>query len=284
MAQRADVVITGVTGRIGGMVARQLAAAGTPVRMIARDPSRAPQLAGAEVLEAAYADRAAATAAMQGARTVFMVSASEAPDRVAEHTTFVDAAVAAGVRHIVYLSFFGAAPDATFTLGRDHWATEQYIRATGMEYTFLRDNLYADFLPKMVGDDGVLRGPAEDGRVAAVAQADVADAATAVLQNPAAHIGATYGLSGPEALRLREVADTLTRVTGRTTTYQPETIEEAYASRAVYGAPQWQVDAWVSTYTSIARGELEEVTDVIQTLTGHAPMRFEEVLRRSLKA
>ena len=84
-------------------------------------------------------------------------------------------AVAAGVAHLVYTSFYGAAPDATFTLARDHWATEEHIRASGLAFTFLRDNLYADFLPLMADEHGVIRGPAGDGRVAAVAIDDVAD-------------------------------------------------------------------------------------------------------------
>ena len=51
---------------------------------------------------------------------------------------------AAGVRRVVYTSFFGAGPDSTFLLGRDHWHTEQRIRDLGLHFTFLRDNLYAD--------------------------------------------------------------------------------------------------------------------------------------------
>ena len=70
-------------------------------------------------------------AAFAGADTVFLIPAAESADRVEQHQTAVDAAVAAGVGRIVYLSFLNAAPDATFTLARDHWATEQHIRATG---------------------------------------------------------------------------------------------------------------------------------------------------------
>jgi uncharacterized protein YbjT (DUF2867 family) len=95
-----------------------------------------------------------------------MVSAAETPHRVAEHRTFVQAAADAGVEHLVYISFFGAAPTATFTLARDNWDTEQHIKASGMAYTFLRDNVYADLFLYLAGDDGVLRGPAWQGRVA----------------------------------------------------------------------------------------------------------------------
>jgi uncharacterized protein YbjT (DUF2867 family) len=270
--------ITGATGRLGGRIARRLAAAGVEQRLLVRDVSRAPVLDGAEAVEAAFADRAAVTVALQGVRTVLMVSASESPDRVEQHIAFIDAAAATGVGQVVYISFFGASPDCTFTLGRDHFATEEHLRSSGMAVTVLRDNLYADFLPSMVGEDGVIRGPAADGRVAVVAQDDIADAATAVLLDPAAHAGATYSLTGPEALTLAEVADVLTPAQGRTVTYHPETVPEAYASRASYGAPDWQVDAWVSTYTAIAAGELAGVTDDVARLSGHPATSLAELL------
>ena len=271
--------ITGSTGRLGGRVARKLADAGRSQRLLVRDPSRAPQLAGATAVQSSYADRKAVTAALDGLRTVLMVSASESPDRMSQHRAFIDAAAAAGVRQVVYISFYGAAPDCTFTLGRDHFATEEYLRASGMGFTFLRDNLYADFFPAMVGEDGVIRGPAAQGRVAAVAQDDIADAAVAVLLDPEAHAGATYSLTGPESLTLDEVAAVLTGAQGRPVAYQPETVPEAYASRAVYAAPDWQVDAWVSTYTAIAAGELAGVTGDIETLTGRPAMSLADLLR-----
>ena len=193
--------VTGATGRLGGRVARRLDAAGVSQRLLVRDLARAPRLSRAKAAHAAFSDYKAVRDALAGVPTVLMVSASEAPDRVKQHTTFVDAAVAARVRHLIYVSFYGAAPDSTFTLGRDHFATEQYIRASGLTFTFLRDNLYADFMTAMVGADGVIRGPAADGRVAAVAQHDIADAAAAVLLDPAPHAGTTYSLTGPEASR-----------------------------------------------------------------------------------
>lgn len=283
MSTRAGLVLTGVTGRLGGRVARRLAKRSTPFRMLVRDPSRAPELPDTEVMQAAYHDREAATVALRGASTLFMVSAAEAADRLADHRSLIDAAADAGVHQVIYLSFITAAADSTFTLGRDHWHTEQHVRGSGLAFTFLRDSLYADFLPTVVGTDGVLRGPAGNGRVSAVALDDVADAATAVLLDPEAHAGMAYGLTGPAALTLTEVAHTITHVTGRPVTYHDETLEEAYASRAGYGAPQWQVEAWVSTYTAIACGEFATVTDDVQQLTGHPPLTLEDVLVRSAK-
>jgi uncharacterized protein YbjT (DUF2867 family) len=226
-----------------------------------------------------YADADAVRRALGGATTLFMVSAAEAADRLDQHRTFVDAAAAAGVEHVVYTSFFGAAADCVFTLGRDHFATEQHIRASGMAFTFLRDNFYLDLLPLFAGEDGVLRGPAGDGRVSAVARADIARVAVAVLLDPAAHAGATYDLTGREALTLRDIARIVSEETGRPMSFHDETVEEAYTSRLRWPAEQWQYDAWVSTYTSIASGEVAGVSDDVARVTGRPPLTLVELLR-----
>jgi uncharacterized protein YbjT (DUF2867 family) len=280
MATAGLIGVTGATGRLGGRVASRVAAAGAEQRLLVRNPARAPELPGAHAERASFENTDAVRNALAGVTTLLMVSASENQDRLTQHTSFVDAAAAAGVQHIVYTSFAGAAPDCTFTLGRDHYGTEEHIRASGLRFTFLRDNLYADFLVGMAGEEGVLRGPAGDGRVAAVAMDDVADAATAVLLDPGPHAGATYTLTGPEALTLDEVADRLSGALNRQVTYERETVEEAYASQASYGAPQWQLDGWVSSYTSVANGEMAEVTDHVQRLSGHPATSLTELLTR----
>jgi NAD(P)H dehydrogenase (quinone) len=249
-----NLAVTGSTGVLGGMVARQLAEAGTAQRLLVRDAGRAPALQGAVPLVFSYADSVLAGQVLEGVKVLFMVSAAEAEDRLEQHYGFIDAAAAAGVQHVVYTSFYGAAPDATFTLARDHYATEARTRASGMDFTFLRDNFYLDFLPLLTGEDGVIRGPAGDGVVSAVAREDVARSAVTVLRDPALHVGNTYHLTGPEGLSLAHTAEVLTAETGRTVTYQHESVEEAYASRASYGAPPWQLDAWVSTYSYRRRG------------------------------
>ncbi|MFM9588112.1 SDR family oxidoreductase [Streptomyces scabiei] len=273
------LAVTGSTGRLGGRVARRLAARGVPQTLLVRSPERAPWLPGAVAVRAEYADRNAVREALTGTRTVFMVSASESVDRLTQHRAFVDAVAEAGARHLVYLSFYGAAPDATFTLARDHFHTEQHIRASGLAYTFLRDNLYAEFVPDLAGEDGVIRGPAGDGRAAFVGQDDIADAAAAVLLRPDDHAGATYDLTGPESLSLDQAAALLSERFGHTVAYRPETVEEAYASRSSYDAPPWQLDAWVSTYTAIASGELDGVSDAVARLTGHPATPLADVLR-----
>jgi len=275
----AVTAVTGSTGAVGGRVARALADdLRNDLRLVVRDASRAPDY-DTDVRACDYADRDAALGALRGVAVLFMVSAAEAVDRRDQHRTFIRAAADAGVRHIVYTSFAGAAPDATFTLGRDHWDAEQAIRESGMTYTFLRDNFYADLLPFFADDSGVIRGPAGEGRVAAVARADVADVATAVLRSPTDHANATYVLTGPEALTLAEVAARAGAVLGRSLSFEDETVEAAYASRkAAYGAADWQLDAWVSTYTAIKDGSCAEVTDDVERVSGHPARTLEEAL------
>jgi len=108
---------------------------------------------------------------------------------------------------------------------------------------------------------------------------DDIDSATAVLRAPSKHAGITYDLTGPEALNLYDVARILSHVTGRTVRYRPETLEEAYASRAHSGVADWQLDAWVSTYTAIAAGEMDGLSTAVTDLTGHPPASLADVLR-----
>ena len=276
-----SIAITGSTGRLGGRVARRLSELGVPQRLIVRDPDRAPSLPDAEVHVASYSDRAALARGLEGIRTLFFVSAAESSQRLAQHFALIDTAAACGVRQVIYTSFFGAGPESTFTLARDHWATEQRVRAARLSFTFLRDNVYLDFLPALVGDDGVIRGPAGKGRVAAVAQDDVADVAVAVLQEPGPHAGATYELSGAAALTLDEIAAALTPHLDREVRYEEESLEDAYRSREKYGADGWQVEAWVSTYSAIREGELARVTEDVERVSGHPPRTFEQVLTPS---
>ena len=274
--------VTGSSGRIGSRVARALTAAGTTVRLVGRDPSRFPALDGATAAPAAaYADTAAMTTALRGADTLFLVSGAESAHRVEEHRCAIEAAVVARVQRVVYTSFMGAAADCTFTFGRDHFHTEQALEASGLRWTALRDAFYQDVLPFFADATGVLRGPAADGSIAAVAVDDVAEAGVAVLlEDTTEHDGRRYDLSGPAAFTLDELAATLTELSGRPVRYERETVDQAYASRAHYGAPAFEVDGWVSTYTAIAAGEMASVTDAVQRLTGHPATSLRTTLGR----
>ena len=272
------IAVTGATGELGGRVARRLADRGLAQRLVVRDPSRAPDLEGSEVAQASnYEARDEMEAALRGAQTLFLASGEEARNRVDQHKAAVDAAKAAGVERIVYLSFYGASPDSTFTFARDHFHTEEHIKASGLSYAFSRDNIYLDFVPFFAGPDGAIRGPGGDGRTAVVARDDIADVVVELITNPDRD-GRAYEVSGGEAFTLAEAADRLGKAIGREITYVDETMEEAWASRRPSGHPDWEIEGWITTYVAIAEGELEQVTSTVKDLTGHEPQRLEEFL------
>jgi uncharacterized protein YbjT (DUF2867 family) len=130
-----------------------------------------------------------------------------------------------------------------------------------------------------VGQDGVIRGPAGDGRVAAVARDDVAAVATRVLVDPG-HSGAVYDLTGPAAFTLAEAAAVLSSAWDRRVRYEAETLDEAYRSREAYGAPAWEVAGWVTSYAAIASGELGAVSSAVEDITGRRPTSLEEYVVR----
>lgn len=305
------LAVTGATGQLGSRVAARLAGMGAEQRLIVRDPSRAPDLPGAEIRQASsYGDAEGMRRALAGVETLFLVSARDrfginhlsaknhvTPppyDRLQQHLTAVDAAAAAGVKRIVYLSVLNARPDATFILAKDHYYTEEHIRALGVPFTFLRVCLYTDNVPQSVSAGDVIRAPAGEGRAAWVARDDIADAAAAVLTK-AGQDGKIYDVTGPEALTMAETAERLSLVLGRKITYQAQTPEEARATRSTSrlegfeaerrrltgsGLSDYEVEVFVTHYLQIAMGELATVSSAVPDLCGHPAQSLLDFLRQ----
>ena len=269
----ADLAVTGSTGALGGRVAKALADLGIEQRLIVRSAERAPRLDGAEVREVpgGYADPAGFREALEGVGTLFLVSAEEAPDRVAQHRAAIEAAAEAGVERIVYTSFLGAAADSTFLLGRDHWATEAGDPRGGR-----RLHLPARLL--LHGLHPLLRRARADLPRAGRGRAPLAGLARRrrrgrgrrCSRRPGAHDGKAYGLTGPELFTLTEAAERLGAYTGEPYSYVEETTEEAWESRRPSGAPDWMIEGWISTYVAIAEGSLDRVSGDVEAVTGRA--------------
>lgn len=304
------LAVTGVTGQIGGRVAARLARLGFPQRLILRDPARAPRLPGAEVFQVgSYGDPAAMGKALREVNVILLVSAhdlmtviAKAEDkrqpvpsynRLHQHISAVCAAAAVGVRRIVYLSFLNATPDATFVLSQEHYRTEEFIRSTGMDFTFLRQGLYMDRVPAHVMNDDTIRACAGEGRAAWTAHDDIADVAVAVMTGEG-HEGQTYDVTGPEALTMAETADHLSAVIGRRITYCAQSPHEVRAYRNTSrlidiemnrrattgrGMTDIEVEGWVSHYLQIATGEGGTVSDTVPRLTGHPAQSLAEYLK-----
>ena len=305
------LAITGATGEIGSRVAVLMSSLGLAQRLIVRDPSRAPRLPGAEIIQASsYGDAAAMRRALSGIDALFLVSARDrfgvahlsaknhtTPppyNRLEQQITAVDAASAAGVNHIIYLSVMNAAPNATFILAHDHFHTEEHIRASGMAFTFLRASLYMDNVPQCVSADDVIRVPSGEGRAAWVTRDDIADVAVAVLTG-AGHAGRTYDVTGPEALTMAETAEQLSVAVKRKIIYEAQTSREARTTRTTsrlekyeaerrmltgHGLDDYEVEVFVTHFLQIAAGELADVSDTVPKLTGHPAQSLAEYLRQ----
>lgn len=270
------ILVTGSTGHVGGRIARILAAKGAKQRLMVREPARAPKIPGADTVTADYSDPAALDGAFRGVQVAFIVSGNAREgERARLHMNAIDAAVRAGVQHVVYLSFHGASPLSKFPMGRDHFLTEQHLAATGVSHTCLRDDLYLDALVEMFDASGLVRGPAAAGRAAWVSREDVAELAAAVLLDPSLG-GGSLDVTGPEAFGFAEGAERLSKLTGHSLGYRDESLSEARAWRAATGAPDWEVDIWLGSYEAMAAGELERTSPTVERILGRPPLRLEE--------
>ncbi|WP_026874461.1 NAD(P)H-binding protein [Jiangella gansuensis] len=216
------IVVTGATGRFGSVVAHDLLnrRPANELAVVARTPARAAALAerGVEVRQGDYDDPASLEKAFADADTLLFVSGSDTTPGVRErqHRAVVDAAVAAGVGHIVYTSAITAEDAQSFLA--DHTTTERSIRAAGLTYTFLRNTFYTEELlvPPMLAaavENGELAAPAIGHPLVTATIADLAHAASTVLTSPG-HENAVYELRGP-GWTYAELADTLAAVSGR---------------------------------------------------------------------
>lgn len=281
-ASTRPIAVTGATGALGSRVAGLLAARGAPLVLIARDPTRLPSFAKAEHRGPVhYGDDEAMRSALERVGTFFLVSGGLSPRRFEEHASAIDAAVAAGVERVVYVSLVGAAEDATFAHAKDHWQTEQHLASSPVQWTVLRPSIYASMLPARADARGVIRGPAGTGRFAAVSHDDIAEVAAVVLTTDDAPgvDRSVVEITGPESVTMHEVAEALTVATGRQHVYERESVDEAIARLSRTETP-YEVERWVSWYDAIARGEFDSLTETVPRFTGHRALAIVEALMR----
>ena len=274
------IAVTGVTGNLGGMVARLCKKNKIEVRNLARNVEKAEKLGFYNVFKSSYDKSADTVKSLKGIEVLFMVSGSENPNRVQQHKDFIDAAKVAGVSHVIYLSFYNASKNSIFTLGRDHYATEEYIKENGFKYTFLRDNFYVDFFVDLCREYGEIKGPAGNGKVSAVVRSDVSEVAAKILENPGKWENQTLNMTGPEELSMAEIVKAVSEYFGKEIKYIEETVEEAYESRKIWKAEQWEYDSWVSTYTAISENEQSGISNDIEKVLGRKATSLAEYLKK----
>ncbi len=271
--------ITGVTGNLGRGLVEKLNDRAEDLILLARTPQKATVPEGAKIRKASYDNSPETVEALRGIDVLFMVSAKENANRLSEHKAFLDAAKQAGVRHIIYTSFYSAKADATFTLARDHYYTEEYMKELGFTYTFVRDNFYMDFFAELIFEYGEIKGPAGNGKVSAVVRSDVAEVLAVILHDPKSYENRTFKMTGPEDLTISEICERAGKILGKKIPYIEETVEEAYESRKQWEAEDWEYDSWVSTYTAIRDGEQAGVSNDIEQILGRKPTSLDEYLK-----
>jgi putative oxidoreductase len=274
------IAVTGVTGNLGGMVSGLCKKNGIEVRNLARNVEKAEKIGFSNVFKSSYDKSEDTVKSLEGIEVLFMVSGSENPNRIQQHKDFIDVAKIAGVSHIIYLSFYNASKNSIFTLGRDHYATEEYIKENGFKYTFLRDNFYVDFFVDLCREYSEIKGPAGNGKVSAVVRSDVSEVIAKILENPGKWGNQTLNMTGPEELSMTEIVKTVSEYFGKEIKYIEETVEEAYESRKIWKAEQWEYDSWVSTYTAIAENEQSGISNDIEKVLGRKATSLVEYLEK----
>jgi uncharacterized protein YbjT (DUF2867 family) len=258
------ILVTGATGRVGGEVVRLLAARGRPVRAGSRRLGKdagAPRAGPGDVdlVRFDFRDRSTFSAAFRGVGQVFLLRPRRFVDVRRDLRPFLEAALRAGVEHVVFLSLLGAERNPLLP----HNRIERLIQRCGMPYTFLRANAMmqtlSDFHREDVRERGEIFVPAGRGRTSFVDARDVAAVAVAALTE-AGHLNRAYPLTGGEALDYYQVARTLTEVLSRPVFYRAPSTARFVAVMLRRGHRFPEVAALAALYTLARLGLAATVT------------------------
>ena len=210
--------------------------------------------------------------------------APEPGKRGAQNVAAIDAAVKAGVKHIVFTSAVGTRQEAEPARGASYWRGEQHLIATAPAWTILRMNFYAEAFVQQAQaalGQGVLAGLAEN-RAAFVARDDVAAAAAGILVGDD-HAGAIYNATGPGRLSGAERAALIAEITGRPLAFRVVTEAQLRAGLTQAGLPPPVVNIVVGIQASFASGTFDIVTGDVELLGGRSPKPLRDVLAGALK-
>jgi uncharacterized protein YbjT (DUF2867 family) len=282
-AERIMILVLGATGNAGREVARQFVAAGHRPRLLVRAPAKATALADrAEIVRGDLDDPASLAAAMAGVDHLFLVSAGSELVRLERHA--VDAARAAGVRHVVKLSVITADRPA-ITFARWHGESERHLVASGLGWTMLRPGNFATNTLQWAGEiagTGQFHLPTGDGRWASIDPADIGAVAVRALTEPG-HEGQAYALTGPEDLSAADHARALGEALGRPVRHVDVPLEAARAAMASQMPPDY-LDAVMDLLAAQRAGHLAGVTDAVPRLLGRPATPYADWARANADA
>ena len=269
------IVITAASGKLGTHVADALKAKGLAanVRLAARSPEKLATYAAAgfQTVAADYADPVSLATALDGADTLLLIS-SVGPNevRIAHHHNAIEAAKAAGVTRIVYVSAANPSDTSLFDWAKAHVATEAELKASGIPYTILRDNSYFsnnDALFAGAKESGVLAFTGIDAKVAYVSHEDVAAAIVGALTGTG-HENRTYEISGATAYSAVELAAILSDVTGKEIKALDVPLSAFADQFRAMGLPEFVVDGLTGFYAALGAGEYAATSGDVELLTG----------------
>lgn len=284
----AKILVTGATGQLGRLVIQSLlkrVAAGTIIAGV-RNPAKAADLAalGVEVRAVDYSNPETLTVAFAGVDRLLLISSSEIGARAEQHRNVVDAAAKAGVSLLAYTSLLGGEA-SPLPLKADHVVTENYIRASSLPFVLLRNGWYLEnyngFIPSAL-DHGVVAGAAGEGRIAAAARADYAEAAALVLAEGAAHAGQIYELAGDTAFTMAEWAAALSTISGKPVRYQDMTEADYRTLLVQVGLPAPVADLLSSSDAGAAKGGLFNDSGTLGRLIGRPTTSLATVLKAAV--
>ena len=282
------ILITGVTGTVGRAVMEALGKTGTPFRAMVRSEEDAKKLpAGTAVVVGDFADKESLRRAFAGVERLFLVC-SPIPQLVELESNAIDACAEMGVQHVVLNSALGAG-DYPKSFPAWHTRAEKKLKSTQMGWTILRPNSFMQnivaYNAPSIRAQGAFYAAMGNAKLSLVGVRDVGAAAAHILLAPGAHVGQTYELNGPEAVSYGEVAQRITRITGRPVQFVDIPEEAQRSAMLGLGMPEWQVTALLELqqyYSKLGKGG--EVTETLGKLLGRSPRRLDTFLEENKDA
>ncbi|MET9324183.1 NAD(P)H-binding protein [Streptomyces sp. NPDC003038] len=266
------ILVTGATGNIGSALLKELHARGVrPLRGLTRDAARAVFPERVEAVEGDFADPASLKPALEGVRSLFLVS------RLGSDAHILEAARQAGVEHVVLVSSITVQTHPHLGPAGENLAVEQLLKASGMAWTILRPTQFASnalmWAASIRGRETV-RAPYAETALPTIHPADIASVARVALTEPG-HRGRTYALTGPEPVTARQQVETIAAALGREVPFAEISRQQAHAQMAaVFGAEA--ADAVLDVTGGDVNDELLMVRDTVSQVTGTPARPFQQ--------
>jgi NAD(P)H dehydrogenase (quinone) len=283
--------ITGAGGQMGTALVRHAMArtAASDIVAITRNPAKLEPFSqqGIQTRAGDFNDPAGLVSAFHGIDRLVIVPTSDLQPgvRTQQHADAIQAAVGAGVQHVIYISTVSPRPDPDNVLFDSHFATERNLIASGVTWTLLRMSIYADTLAD-AARQAVASGTysAVPGAPAAYVVRDDIAAAAAGLLTSSGHAGITYHATGPASISQQEVAAIIAKASGKRIAFAEMTAEQQRRGLEAAGLPPSVVDAIAGFQATLRAGAFDLVTGDVARLSGKAAESTADFIGRALAA